>query len=55
MEGNPRFEATRDIPDVGYARFAQSLGLKGIFVNDHNGYRLHGSKPCQQSAPLYWK
>lgn len=34
MEGNPRFEATQDIPDVGYARFAESLGLKGIFVDD---------------------
>jgi len=34
MEGNPRFEATQDIPYVGYARFAESLGLKGIFVDD---------------------
>jgi len=34
MEGNPRFGTTQDIPDVSYARFAQSLGLKGIFVDD---------------------
>lgn len=34
MEGNPRFEATQDIPDVSYAGFAESLGLKGIFVDD---------------------
>ncbi|MEH5010644.1 MULTISPECIES: thiamine pyrophosphate-requiring protein [Enterobacteriaceae] len=43
MEGNPRFEATQDIPDVGYARFAQSLGLKGIFVND------------PQQLPIAWQ
>ncbi|KNC91034.1 thiamine pyrophosphate-requiring protein [Trabulsiella odontotermitis] len=34
MEGNPRFEASQEIPDVSYARFAQSLGLKGIYVDD---------------------
>ena len=43
MEGNPRFEATQDIPDVGYARFAQSLGLKGIFVDD------------PQQLPIAWQ
>ncbi len=34
MEGNPRFETTQDIPDVPYARFAEMLGLTGIFVDD---------------------
>lgn len=34
MEGNPRFEATQDVPDVPYAKFAESIGLKGIFVDD---------------------
>jgi pyruvate dehydrogenase (quinone) len=33
MEGNPRFPDTQDIPDVPYARFAEMLGLKGIFVD----------------------
>jgi pyruvate dehydrogenase (quinone) len=41
MEGNPRFEASQDIPDVGYARFAQLLGLKGILVDDPD--QLHSA------------
>ncbi|SEN53762.1 pyruvate dehydrogenase (quinone) [Sphingomonas gellani] len=34
MEGNPRFATTQDLPDVPYARFAEMIGLKGIFVDD---------------------
>ncbi len=34
MEGNPRFETTQDLPDVPYARFAEMIGLRGIFVDD---------------------
>lgn len=30
MEGDPKFEASQDIPDVPYAEFARSLGLAGI-------------------------
>jgi pyruvate dehydrogenase (quinone) len=33
MEGNPRFPATQDLPNVPYARFAEMLGLQGIFVD----------------------
>jgi pyruvate dehydrogenase (quinone) len=33
MEGNPRYEASQDLPDVPYARFAELLGLTGIFVD----------------------
>jgi pyruvate dehydrogenase (quinone) len=34
MEGNPKFEATQTIPDVPYHRFAQLIGLEGIFCDD---------------------
>lgn len=34
MEGNPRFDASQQLPDVRYSQFAESLGLKGIFVDD---------------------
>ena len=34
MEGNPRFEATQQLPDVKYAAFAESLGLVGIYVDN---------------------
>ena len=33
MEGNPKFEASQDIPDFPYSRFGEMLGLKGIFVD----------------------
>jgi pyruvate dehydrogenase (quinone) len=33
MEGNPRFAATQQIPDVPYYRFAELIGLEGVFVD----------------------
>ena len=33
MNGNPRFDASQDIPDVRYSKFAEMVGLKGIFVD----------------------
>ena len=32
MEGDPKFAASQDIPDVPYHLFAISIGLKGIYV-----------------------
>ncbi len=34
--GNPKLEATQDLPDFPYARYADSLGLKGIRVDNPN-------------------
>ena len=34
MNGNPRYDASQDIPDVRYSKFAELVGLKGIFVDD---------------------
>ena len=33
MEGNPKFEASQDIPDFPYSKFGEMLGFKGIFVD----------------------
>jgi pyruvate dehydrogenase (quinone) len=33
MEGNPKFEASQDIPNVPYHKFAELIGLKGIYVD----------------------
>ena len=33
MEGNPKFDATQQIPDVPYHKFAELIGLRGIFVD----------------------
>jgi pyruvate dehydrogenase (quinone) len=33
MEGNPKFEASQNIPNVPYHKFAELIGLKGIYVD----------------------
>lgn len=37
MEGDPKFEATQQIPDVPYHRFAELIGLKGIYCDTAEG------------------
>ncbi len=37
MEGDPRYDASQDIPDFPYARYAELVGLKGIRVDDPDG------------------
>ena len=34
MEGDPKFEASQRIPNVPYHKFAELIGLKGIFVDN---------------------
>jgi len=34
MNGNPRFDASQDIPDVRYSKFAEMIGLKGVYIDD---------------------
>jgi len=52
MNGNPRFDASQDIPDVRYSRFAELIGLKGIFVDDPKDLgaawdeALSADRPC---------
>ena len=33
MEGDPKFEASQNIPNVPYHKFAELIGLKGIYVD----------------------
>jgi pyruvate dehydrogenase (quinone) len=34
MEGDPKFNASQQIPNVPYHRFAELIGLRGIYVDD---------------------
>ncbi|MDR5784615.1 thiamine pyrophosphate-requiring protein [Caballeronia sp. LZ065] len=34
MNGDPKFEASQDIPSVPYHRFAELIGLRGLYVDD---------------------
>jgi len=33
MAGDPKFEASQDLPDVPYHRFAELIGLRGLYVD----------------------
>lgn len=52
MQGDPKAEMTQRIPSVPYHRFAQSIGLEGIFVDDPEqvgaGWEraLNAGRPC---------
>jgi pyruvate dehydrogenase (quinone) len=34
QSGDPKFNASQQIPNVAYARYAELLGLKGIYCDD---------------------
>jgi len=34
VEGDPKFEASQQIPDVPYHKFAELIGMKGVYVDD---------------------
>jgi pyruvate dehydrogenase (quinone) len=34
IDGDPKFEASQRIPNVAYHRFAEMIGLRGIYVDD---------------------
>jgi pyruvate dehydrogenase (quinone) len=52
LEGDPKFEASQDIPDLPYARFAELLGLKGMRIETPDGIApawdeaLAADRPC---------
>ncbi|UDJ84961.1 thiamine pyrophosphate-requiring protein [Kosakonia oryzae] len=52
MEGNPRFEASQQVPDVRYAEFARSLGLQGIFVDTPEALKAAWLQALQADRPV---
>jgi pyruvate dehydrogenase (quinone) len=52
MAGDPKFEASQVLPDFGYARYAELVGLKGIRVDDPTKIAaawdeaLRADRPC---------
>jgi pyruvate dehydrogenase (quinone) len=34
LQGDPRFDASQRLPDVPYHRFAELIGLRGLYVDD---------------------
>ena len=52
MEGNPRFVATQKIPDVPYHKFAELIGLKGIFVDSPDRLASAWSEALAADRPV---
>ncbi len=52
MEGDPKYEASQDVPAFDYARFAENIGLKGLRVESPDGIgtgwdeALGADRPC---------
>ncbi|HJT82451.1 MAG TPA: thiamine pyrophosphate-requiring protein [Chthoniobacterales bacterium] len=52
MTGDPKFEGSQNVPDFPYARYAEMLGLRGIFVDkpeeiaDAWDQALASDRPC---------
>ena len=52
MEGDPRFEATQQLPEVHYAEFARTLGLKGNFVDTPEALSAAWQQALQADRPV---
>ena len=52
MNGNPRFDASQDIPDVRYSHFAEQIGLTGIFIDDPKDLSNAWKKALSADRPV---
>lgn len=54
-EGDPKFEASQDLPDVPYARWAETLGLEGIRVDDPDGVAEAWEEAFSAERPVVYE
>jgi pyruvate dehydrogenase (quinone) len=52
MEGDPKFNASQQIPNVPYHRFAELIGLKGIYVDDPEQLAAAWSEALAADRPV---
>jgi pyruvate dehydrogenase (quinone) len=52
MEGDPKFEASQNIPDVPYHRFAEMIGLKGLLVDRPEDVGLAWDEALASDSPV---
>lgn len=52
MGGEPKFEQSQVLPDVGYAAFARSIGLDGIDVDDPDDLGAAWDRALTASRPV---
>ena len=51
-EGNPRYAESQSLPDVRYSKFADMLGLKGIFVDTPEALRAAWQEALASDRPV---
>lgn len=52
MEGNPKFEATQSLPDFPYHKFAEMIGLTGIYCDDPGDLGAAWDAALSASTPV---
>ncbi|RDV14231.1 thiamine pyrophosphate-requiring protein [Pontibacter diazotrophicus] len=52
MQGEPRFEASQELPDFNYAQYAESLGLTGIRIDSPEQVEAALEKALQADRPV---
>lgn len=52
MEGDPRFVASQSIPNVPYHKFAELIGLKGIYVDEPDGLGAAWEEALGSEIPI---
>ena len=55
LEGDPKFDATQQIPDVPYHRFAELIGLRGIFVDTPQRLARRGRRRWPPTVRWCWR
>jgi pyruvate dehydrogenase (quinone) len=52
LEGDPKFSASQQIPDVPYHRFAELIGLRGIYVDAPEGVGTAWGEALASDRPV---
>jgi pyruvate dehydrogenase (quinone) len=52
MEGDPKFEASQNIPNVPYHRFAEMIGMRGIYVDREDNVAAAWDEALASDVPV---
>src|SRR5271154_3050404 len=55
IEGDPKFDASQNFPNVPYHRFDEMIGLKGIYVYDPERLGSAWDEPWRRNVRSCWK
>lgn len=52
MEGDPKFNASQNIPNVPYHKFAELIGLKGVYIDEPHGVARAWEEALRSDRPV---